>query len=157
LGLRQVERVFTLDIARTHVVADGVADDFEFRRDYQSQLWFGDIPVAVGADADALAGAGNAVGRGLEEQLRSPRRVDEIIEPRRTSGFALAGFLRALVRDTRGPDFLLIDRCQQRDVAQAEAWRALVEPRRDDLGRMVGVQHVAKRLLRVEQLHVAVP
>ena len=44
-GLRQVERVRALDVARTHVVADGVADDFSAAVDHEREFRFWHVPV----------------------------------------------------------------------------------------------------------------
>src|SRR6185436_14984481 len=60
LRLRQVERVVALDVARRHVVADGVTDDLTGAVDDQRQLRLGDVPLAVVADADRHAVSGHA-------------------------------------------------------------------------------------------------
>src|SRR5262249_32935410 len=69
LGLRQVERVLALDVARTHVVADRVADQLEPGGQHQGQFRLRHVPLAVAADEYAVAGADDAPGGGLEEQL----------------------------------------------------------------------------------------
>ena len=86
LRLRQVERVLALDVARTHVVADGVADDLPRRRDDQRQFRLGHAPLGVGADAHRFAGGGTtrarrrssgtapAAGREVNACRRTPSR-----------------------------------------------------------------------------------
>jgi len=120
LGLRKIERVFPLDVASAHVVADGVADELQARRQHQGKLRLGDAPLAVAADMDAVVGAGDAVRRRLEEYFRSRRRIDEVVELGRPDRLALAGLLASLVGDARRPDFLVIDRRKQREVAKRE-------------------------------------
>ena len=60
LGLRQVERVLALDVARGHVVADAEADDLAGGVHHQRQLGLGHVPGAVGAHADRLLVADDA-------------------------------------------------------------------------------------------------
>ncbi len=43
-GLRQIQRVFALDTARTHVVANGVADNLGRGVDDEHKLWLWDVP-----------------------------------------------------------------------------------------------------------------
>src|SRR5262249_37184479 len=80
LRLRKVERVFTLDIARAHVVSDGVANDFAAAAQHQSQLRLGDGPLCIAADANLAARADNAAPCGFEEELRALGRIDAVVE-----------------------------------------------------------------------------
>ena len=80
LGLRQIERILSLDIARAHVVADGVADDLAAIVDEQRQLRLGHVPLGVAANAHVASRSGDAAGRGLEEKLRPLGGIDAIVE-----------------------------------------------------------------------------
>src|SRR5215218_7088204 len=70
LRLREVQRVFALDAARRHVVADGVTDDLAVAVDRESQLRLRHVPGRVAPDRDLLAGSGNAARRRLKEDFR---------------------------------------------------------------------------------------
>src|SRR6266446_593354 len=70
LGLWQVERIFSLDVASAHVVADREPDDLKMGRDDQSQLRLGHAPLAVAANVNPAARIDHALRIGLEEQFR---------------------------------------------------------------------------------------
>src|SRR5690606_17534582 len=61
LRLRQVERVFALDVARRHVVARAVTDDLHVPVQHQRELRLWHVPAAVFANADAHARPHHAV------------------------------------------------------------------------------------------------
>ncbi len=111
LGLRKIERIFALDIARAHIVADGVADDLAARVDEQRQLRLGNRPRSVGANAHVAAGAGDAARRGFEEKLRALGGVNAVVEIAAARVFRLghARAAAAKVGNARGPDFLVAD------------------------------------------------
>src|ERR1700678_4116532 len=67
LGLRQVERVLTFDIARAHIVANVIAGDAAAWADHQSQFRLGYGPGGISPDPDLAAGADGAAGCGFEE------------------------------------------------------------------------------------------
>ena len=81
LGLRQIERVLAFDVARAHVVADGVADELA-----AAARSPGPAPARArssgyrGGCARGCAGAGDAVGGRLEEQLGRAGRVDQVVK-----------------------------------------------------------------------------
>src|SRR5690242_3635109 len=52
LGLRQVETILSLNVSRTHVISDRIAEDLSTWRDAQRQLRFWDRPVRIRADRD---------------------------------------------------------------------------------------------------------
>ena len=66
LRLRQIQQVFAFDVARTHVVADRVADDFAMAIDDERQFGFGHVPLGVLANANGLAGPATFSGSDLK-------------------------------------------------------------------------------------------
>ena len=77
----------------------------------------------------------DAVRRGLEEQLRPRRSIDAVVARRGRRRFLHPGRLAPLVGDAGRPDFLLVDRRQQRDLLQ----RNLLVVASQKLGRLVGI------------------
>ncbi len=113
LGLRQVERVLALDVARRDVVADAKADDLAVRVHDQRQLGLGHVPGAVGAHADRLLVADDAPADRLQEHLGALGFVDarvDVLDRR----LGLARLAAAQVGHAAGPHFLRrLDRRQQ--------------------------------------------
>jgi hypothetical protein len=111
--LRQVERIFALDVPRRHVIAGTVTDYVERAVQNQGELGLGHVPPAVATDADLHAGAHHAVAQRLEEELRSARGIDFLVDvfDRRLVCARLAA---AFVSDAARPDLMLaFDRGQQ--------------------------------------------
>src|SRR5262249_6840474 len=161
LRLRQVERVFALDVAGAHVVADGVADDLEPRRQYQRDLRLRHRPAAVVTNPHALAGADYAIGGRLEEEFRPFRRVHQVVKLGGAGGLALARLAAALVGDAGGPHLLAVDRRQQRHVVQRQPAQVLVDQVVSHGGGVVGMEDVAEGVkagvvFQIEEVHVAV-
>ena len=147
LRLGQVERVGPLDRAARHVVTDRVAEDPARPVHRQGQLGLRDVPRRVRTDPHGAAVPHHPMGGGLEEQLGALGVVDEVVE-RVSSGrqrLGDAGVPAAQVRDTCRPHLLTADRCLDRCVARRVAQRAFGEPRRGQLGRFVGAEHVVDR------------
>ena len=71
-------------------------------------------------NSNRLIGANHACRRRFEKELGAVSFVDTIVARRRRLGFLHPGRLTPFVSDTSGPDFLLIDRCQQRNVRQGQ-------------------------------------
>src|SRR5258708_38154058 len=80
LGLRQIEWVLALNIARAHIIANGVADDPAWGAHHQSQLWLRHRPMSIGANPYLAACAHRSARRGLEKQFRSFCRIDAIVK-----------------------------------------------------------------------------
>src|SRR5207248_3685946 len=79
-GLRQVERVLALDIARRQVVPDRVARDGEPRIEQQRQLGLRHGPGRVRARDDGGVRAGHTRRGGFEEQLGPLGVVDTRVD-----------------------------------------------------------------------------
>src|SRR5580658_1277436 len=111
LGLGKVERILAFDIARAHVIADGVADDAAIGADDKSELRLGNGPVGIGADANFAPGSCGATGAAFEKQLGPFSRVDAIIEVAATGvfGFFHACAAAPVVGDAGGPYLLMAD------------------------------------------------
>src|SRR5262249_52542820 len=107
-GLWQIQRIFALDVARTHVVPDGEADHLHPRIDDDDQFRLRDRPLRVVTNADGIAVAHRVPAKTLHENLRAGRIVHTSINVA-VVRFAFAGFLAALVGDARRPDFLFAD------------------------------------------------
>ena len=118
LGLRQVEQVFTLDVARAHVVANGTAGDVTTRIHHQHQFRLRHAPLGIGADADRLAAGHDFLGERLEEQLRPRRVVNSVIGSGAEIGLLHPGVFASQVGDAGGPDFLHLNRAKQRHVSE---------------------------------------
>ncbi len=114
-GLRQVERVFALDVARTHVVANRVAEDVAGLVDGQRHFRLGHVPVRIAADAHLRAWPHDALRGGLEENFRTWGIVDAIVKGAAAGvlGFIDAGVAAAQVGDACGPYFLVADRREE--------------------------------------------
>src|SRR5882724_1054337 len=80
--LGQIQKIFTFNIARTHVVADGVPDNLAARIDDQRQFRLRHIPTRIAPDTDRFTGRNNFLGDGLEEKFRSFRGVNPVISRR---------------------------------------------------------------------------
>jgi len=78
--LRKVERIGSFDVAGTHVVADGVADDFAARVDGQREFGFGNGPGGVAPDLYGAVGSGDLMGDGFEEEFGALGGVDAVVE-----------------------------------------------------------------------------
>src|SRR5439155_1560756 len=89
-GLRQVQRVLPFQVAAADAVADRVADDGAARVDRERQFGLRHVPGRIAPNPYGLAGPGDAMRRGLEEQLRTVGRVDPIGR----AAAALAGWNR---------------------------------------------------------------
>ena len=109
LGLREVEEVFALDVARAHVVADGEAGEFAAGIEHEGQLGLGHVPLCVGADANLVAGADGLFGHGFEEEFRPGRVIHAVVGGGAEVAFLHAGGLAAEVGDAHGPDLLPVD------------------------------------------------
>ncbi len=68
LGLRKVEWIFALDIARAHVIADGVSEDSATRIDGQGDLWLWHVPCRITANAHLSGGPSHSAGSALESR-----------------------------------------------------------------------------------------
>src|SRR5713226_1418823 len=145
LGLRQVKRVFALNIASAHVIADGVADDLQLRGDDQCQFRFRHTPLAVTADMDSAARTDDAMRIGFEEQLRPRRGIDQIVKPSRAFRLALASLLTTLVSHSGCPHFLLVDRGQEGDVLKGKFLCILIEEIGSHCGWVIGMENLAER------------
>ncbi len=117
LGLGQVERIFPFDVAGTHVVADGIADNFHGWIDDQRQFGLGDVPGGVVADGDGIVRSDRPAGRRFEKDLWPCSRVDPVIDAA-VGRFFFAGDAAPLIGDSGGPDFLVIAGAEERDTAQ---------------------------------------
>src|SRR5690606_39099085 len=113
LGLRQVERVLTLDGTTAHVVARNIPEDLAVPVDDETDLGLGHVPPGIRADADRLAVSDDPLGGRLEEDLRAVGVVDELVHVR-VLGLLRAPVPAAQVGDTGRPDLLAIDRSQHR-------------------------------------------
>ncbi len=111
LGLRKIEGIGALDVARAHVVADGVSDDLAAWIDDESEFGLGYGPGGVVADFDVAVGACDFVGYGFEEELGAFGGVDAVVEVSAACvlGFGDAGAAAAVVGDAGGPDLLIFD------------------------------------------------
>src|ERR1700679_1533381 len=129
LGLRKIERVCAFDVARTHVVADGVADDLTARIDDERKLGLGYGPRGIAANFYRTIRARDFGSESFEEQLRPLGRVDAIIKiaPSRVLRFCDARATAAVVGNTRGPDLLVADWREQRCVQQVIGRRVVVD------------------------------
>src|SRR5262249_28219936 len=107
-SLRQIERILALDVARTHVITDRVADDPAERIDDQRQLRLGHVPLRVATDAHLLIRARYAVGRGFKEQLGAVGGIDAVIKVSAASRFRFLHSRRpaAEISYARRPDLL---------------------------------------------------
>ena len=120
----------------------GVRDDHE--------LGLGHVPGGVAADPDRVAGRDHARARGLEEQLRPFRVVDEGVDVGRRDRLRLALVARALVGHPGGPDRLRVDGREERGVVRD---RVRQGRGRDALPERpaAGSQQAVDRRRRVEQ------
>ena len=144
LGLRQIERILALDVAGAHVVADGEPDQLSLRRNDQRQFRLGNRPFRVAADADRLAGTGDAPRHGLEEQLRPRRRIHPVVVRGARFRFLHAGHLAPLVRHPRRPDFLMVERRQHPHLRRGDQRGVGIEQRTDEVHRILRVQQVGQ-------------
>src|SRR5262249_18841337 len=117
--LRQIERVFAFDVAGAHVIADGVADQFEPGREHECKLRFGNAPAAVAADVYWLPGPDDPAWRRLEEEFGTRRRIHQVVESGGADRFTFAGLLAAFVGDASRPDLLPVDGRQRRHIADS--------------------------------------
>src|SRR6185436_17966137 len=134
LGLRQVERVVALDVARGDVVARAVADDLEIAIQDQRELGLRHVPLGVAPHPNVHAVAHGTYADGLEEQLRAVGDVHLLIDVfyRR---FVRARLATAFVGNAARPNFLVVfDRRQQRPQRRLRAGEA-IEKRRNEVGR----------------------
>ena len=74
----------------------------------------------------SFARTGDAVGRRLEEELRSWRGVNHVIKLGGALRLALARFLTALIRHARRPHFLKINRGEQGHIVKRPTPAAIV-------------------------------
>src|SRR6185437_12518239 len=127
LGLRKVEWILALDVARAHVIADGVADDLAARIEQQRQFGLGDRPSCVGADANIRAGTDHTTCCRLEEELRTNGGVDAIVEAATTSvpGLLHARAAAAKVGNPRSPYLLRANRREELVRIGRGDWRRL--------------------------------
>ena len=115
LGLGQIQRVFSFDTARAHVIANGVADDFPFRGYEKGQLGLGHRPGRVVANGNSSVGADDAMRRCLEEEFRALGVVNPIVKVAASGRFRFldARFPAAIVGDSGCPHFLVSDGSSQ--------------------------------------------
>jgi len=108
-GLRQVERIFPLDVAAAHVVADRVAENAAGAVQHEAEFGFGHLPGRVAAQADGLARADGPRRRRFEEQFRPLRPVHFVVHRFRGGAVRVRLFvarrLAALVGDPGRPHF----------------------------------------------------
>src|SRR5690606_22729520 len=104
--LGQVERILALDRAGTHVVADGVAENFALAVYREGELGFGHVPGRVAADPDVIEMPPRPRGGGLENQLGAGGFVDLVVEDvtARSFGFLHPRGAAAEVGHSGGPD-----------------------------------------------------
>src|SRR5664279_3882768 len=69
LGLREIQEILPLDVPRTHVVADGVADDRSAGIQHEGQFRLRHVPAGLPADPDRLAGRDDLLREAFEEKL----------------------------------------------------------------------------------------
>ena len=124
-GLRQIQEIFAFDVARTHVVADGVADDFSARIHHQRQFRLRHVPFGVAPDADGFAGADDFLRQRFEENFRPFRRINLVVGGGAEIGFLHARGFAAQISHARRPDFLPLDRREQLDFGQRDARQVL--------------------------------
>jgi hypothetical protein len=114
LGLWQIKRVFRFNIARAHIVADGVAHDCPVRIDQQRQLWLRHRPLRVRPNAKtAFPGLDHAATRRLEKSSGSSGVIDALVAG--ASSRSLVPRLRraaATVSHARGPHLLADHGCE---------------------------------------------
>ena len=154
LRLRQVQRIFALDVAAAQVVADGVADHGTVAGDGQRQLGFGHDPPRVAAQVHRDAGTNDAIRRRLEEQFRPLGIVDPVVEiaaagllalprcgptgcagrSRRKPTLPAARSARAATRCRRARRASRVPRCRKSRATQAGRRRCKVRPRADRCG-----------------------
>ncbi len=115
LGLGQVQRILSLDVARAHVVADRVPDNLAARADDQRELRLGHVPLRVLPNPHGLSMTAHAMRCGLEEELWTGRVVDAVVEVATARQLCLLhpGRAAPVVGDPGGPDLLRSDRRQQ--------------------------------------------
>src|SRR5438094_5677509 len=106
LGLWQIEQIFPFNVARTHVVADGVTDHPPARIDDQRQLRFRHVPARVFANAHSLARGDDFFWQRLEKEFRTGGIVNLVVRGSAEIRLLHAGLLAAQISDARRPDLL---------------------------------------------------
>src|SRR5205085_2415195 len=78
-GLRKIQQILAFYVARTHVIADSVADDLAAGIEHERQFRFGHAPFCVASDAHGLAAANDFFWQRLEEKLWPVRIINPVI------------------------------------------------------------------------------
>src|SRR5215210_775251 len=113
LGLREIQRVLALYVARGDVVAGGVADDLHPAVDDQNELGLGHVPTAVPANAYPVPRADDPPSRSLEKELGPLGVVDPLVSVG-VRRLQLAGLPALQVGHPAGPDLVCrLDRRQE--------------------------------------------
>src|SRR5579863_2966409 len=109
LCLGQIERILALDIARAHVIADGVAVDAALWADDESELRFRHGPMGVAPDPNFAPRTDCTAGRRFEEEFRAFGGIDAIVEVAATCVFRFfhACAATAIVGDAGSPHLLM--------------------------------------------------
>src|SRR5919112_4808562 len=105
LGLGEIQRILTLNIARRDIVAGGIADDLHPAVDDQNEFGLGHVPTTVPADAYPVPGADDPPPRSLEKKLGPLGAVDPLVGVG-VRRFQLAGLPAAQVGNPAGPDLV---------------------------------------------------
>ena len=120
LRLRQIEQIFPLDVARTHVIADGVADDLAARVDDQRQLRLRHVPARVFANAHRITRSDDFLRQRLKEQFGPLCVVNTIVGRRAEVRLLHARLLAAQISHACRPDLLRIHRSKQLYLGNSE-------------------------------------
>src|SRR5581483_7729702 len=135
-------RVLAFDVARAHVVGDGVAEDFSAWADEQGKLGFRHRPFGIASNRNLTARADHPVRSGFEEELRTFRPIDAVVEIAATGGlrFFHARVAAAMVSDAGGPDLLADDRGQE--VRRLIGTGEFVHSRAEEVGEIIAGDQV---------------
>src|SRR6185437_13171798 len=88
-SLGKIKRVFAFNVARTHIVANGVAENFPAGTDQQCEFWFRHRPLGVLANGDFVVMADDAAGCRFEKNFRTLRSVHAVVEISAARGLRL--------------------------------------------------------------------
>src|ERR1700678_4226572 len=112
LGLREIKRVLSFDIAGRNIITKGVPDDFCIPINDENEFRLRHTPTCVPTNSDLAVGSDNPPTRRFKEKLRPLGVVDSRIKHCSPTflGFFAAAFPAPLISDTSCPNLLSSDR-----------------------------------------------